>query len=234
MGTAMVKAWPRRIRALAGWLALGLGTVFLALWIGASVPRNPGWQEAEDGIPILVETNGIHTGLVVPIVTPEKDWRTIFPHIQEHNRYGEITHLAIGWGEQEVFLNTPTWGDLRAATALRIAVAGGDSVMRLHPLVRPVPGPWHRALRLRPEEYARLARAIAATLPPPGPDGLRQPLTGFDPDAIHYPALGRYTLLYGCNQWVSDVLAEAGVRVGWFTPLASGVTRWFPPPNPHP
>ena len=230
----MTIRWTRLARALVGSLALAIGLAFLAMGIGASIPRNAAWQEPEGGIRILIETNGTHTGFVLPLVTEHKDWRETFPEVPHYTDRSEVTHIAMGWGEKEVFLNTPTWGDLRLTTALRIAVVGGPSVIRLHPLVRPAPGAWHRPLRLRPAEYARLVTAIEATLPSPGPDGLRQTLSSFDPEAIHYPAKGRYTLVRGCNQWVSDALAEAGVKVGWWTPLASGVTRWFPAPNPQP
>ena len=224
----------RPIRKLAAWLALGLGLVFSGIWIGASIPRNADWKEPENGILILIETNGTHTGLVVPLANAQADWRSIFPDIPAYTGHGQVTHVAFGWGEKEVFLNTPTWGDLRLTTALRIAVLGGDSVMRLHPYTHPAPGTWHRPLRLRPEEYARLAKAIVATLPPPAPGKPRQTLRGFDPEAIHYPTRGRYTLVRGCNQRVSDALAQAGVKVGWWTPFASGVTRWFPKPNQQP
>ena len=63
---------------LAG-LVLALALFALAGWIGSSIPRNRDWREPADGIEIMVGTNGVHTELVLPLVTPEKDWRAEFP-----------------------------------------------------------------------------------------------------------------------------------------------------------
>ncbi len=102
----------RWLGALAA-LPLVLGAVFLlAAWIGSSIPRNGDWTEPDDGIRILIETNGVHTGIVMPVISSEKDWRETFPSAgQPRERDGWMpTHISIGWGEKEVFLTTPTMG----------------------------------------------------------------------------------------------------------------------------
>lgn len=235
----MTRALPW-LRRFVLWPLAVIATIFtlylLAAWLGSAIPRNSGWTEPdaarEAGIEIMVETNGVHTGIVMPIVSDVKDWRTTFPSAALPTPSGELpTHVAIGWGEREVFLNTPTWGDLRAATALRVAFTGGDVVMRVGHYVRPAPSEYHRPLRLRPDEYARLVREIEATLPPLPPGQTRVSHDSFEMGARNYDARGRYTLLNTCNQWVSDALAEAGVRMGWWTPLAGGVMKWVPEPG---
>jgi Protein of unknown function (DUF2459) len=47
---------------------------------------------------------------------------------------------------------------------------------------------------------------------------------------VFYTAQGRYSALNTCNSWTRDRLAEAGVRVGRWTPFAGGVMRWFAAP----
>ncbi len=219
-------------RWLAGLAALPVAIVVLFLlsaWIGSSIPRNSGWTEPRDGITIMVETNGVHTGIVMPVVSPVKDWRETFPSAGETRADGRMpTHVAIGWGEKEVFLNTPTWGDLKASTALRIVLRGGEGLMRVGHYVRPAPSEFHRPVTLRPEEYARLVGRIEAALPPLEPGATRTTYQSFEQGARNYDALGRYTLANTCNQWVGDVLAHAGIEMGLWTPLAGGVMRWIP------
>ncbi len=223
------------------WLSGGLAAIILlfllAAWIGSTIPRNSGWTEpdaeAEASIEIMVETNGIHTGIVMPVTSPVKDWRETFPSTAEPAPQGELpTHVAIGWGEKNVLLNTPTWADLEVATALRIAFAGGEGLMRVGHYTRPAPSEYHRPLRLRPEEYARLVERVEATLPPLPPGTARITHDSFERGARNYDATGRYTLANTCNQWVSDTLAHAGIRTGWWTPLAGGVMKWVPRPRP--
>ena len=220
---------------LTGGLSALVLLFALAGWIGSAIPRNSAWTEpspTEPHVEVMVETNGLHTGIVVPVVTQAKDWRTVFPSAaRPAPPWGvEPTHLAFGWGEREVFLNTPTWADLSPGTALRVVTTGGDGLLRVGHYLRPAPSDFHRPLRLRPEEYRRLVMAIQATLPPSPPGQDRAAYTSYELGSLYYDALGRYTAWNTCNQWVSDTLAIAGVRTGLWTPFAGGVMKWVPPP----
>jgi uncharacterized protein (TIGR02117 family) len=217
----------RLARAILGWLALLLGAYFLAGWIGSSIPRNPGWQEAEaGGVEIMVETNGVHTALVLPLVTPQKDWRQDFPAADVADPSQPYTHVAISWGEREVFLNTPTWSDLSPSTVLRIVTTGGESLLHVAHYVRPAPDETIRPLRLSEAEYARLVRRIETRVAKR--EGRRR-YPGYGRDDVFYDAPGIYTPVETCNQWTGNVLAGAGVRMGRWTPFAGGVMKWVPP-----
>ncbi|MEZ5744424.1 MAG: TIGR02117 family protein [Sphingomonadaceae bacterium] len=214
-------------RVAFGWLLLGAGLFMLAGWIGSSIPRNPGWNEAESGIDILVESNGVHTSLILPAQTRWRDWYRDFPpgHTGAPNR--AYTHVSIGWGEREVFLNTPTWANLSPWTVLRILGADGEGMMHVAHYVRPASGERTRPLRLSPAQYQRLVAKIETLLPPPG----ARKYPGYGDSDAFYETGGRYSYTNTCNQWTSDVLAAAGVQTGWWTPFAGGVMKWFPEPG---
>ncbi|MCP9223017.1 DUF2459 domain-containing protein [Erythrobacter sp. LQ02-29] len=220
---------------LALWLTGGLSAAILlfllAAWIGSSIPRNRAWVEPEDGVTIMVESNGFHTGIVLPVVTAQKDWRADFPFLRDPLPGGDLpTHIDVGWGEREVFLNVPSWSDLKAQTVLRIVTEGGPGLLRVVPFARPAPGEDWRPLRLRPAEYARLVRRIEAALPPVAPGAGRVAYTSYQANARNFDATGRYTLGNTCNQWVGDTLAAAGVEMGRWTPFAGGVMKWITRP----
>ncbi len=71
---------------------------------------------------------------------------------------------------------------------------------------------------MRPDEYRRLVAQIEAALPPQHPGQPRRSYESYEVGARHYDARGRYTATNTCNQWVGDVLAEAGVKIGYWTP----------------
>ena len=219
----------RLIGRAALWFALALCSAaalfLLTAWIGSSIPRNAGWRQPSDGIEIMVETNGVHTALVLPAVTPERDWRAAFPvsDVAEPDR--NYTHVSISWGEKEVFLNTPTWADLSPVTVLRILGIGGDGLLHVAHYVRPAPGADIRPLRLTREQYRRLVAQIDGLAP--AAEMTRYP--GYGDHDVFYDAPGRYTSRNTCNQWTSDTLAAAGVETGWWTPLSGGVMKWVPP-----
>jgi len=223
------------IGGLLGALVLLVGGFFFSAWIGSSIPRNSDWVQAETGIPIMVETNGYHTGIVMPVATPTKDWRATFPSAAQPMADGRLpTHVSVGWGDREVFLTVPTWGDLKASTALRIATRGGPAVMRVAHYHRPAGGPNHRWIVLREEEYARLVAEVEKALPSIEDPRNRVSHESFDPLARVYDSTGHYTLGNTCNQWVGDTLAAAGIEMGLWTPLAGGVMKWIPESGPRP
>ena len=225
MAAPALRQIARRFWRACGWLALVPVCYFLAGWVGSSLPRNADWREPERGVEIMIETNGVHTAIVMPLVTPQKDWRAEFP-VSDIAVPGEAyTHVSISWGEREVFLNTPTWADLSSLTVLRIVSIGGQGVLHVAHYVRPAPDSTIRPLRLSAADYTRLVRRIEREVPR---SGLRRTYRGYGGDDVFYDGRGRYTAIHTCNQWTSDMLAAAGVRIGWWTPFAGGVMKWVP------
>jgi uncharacterized protein (TIGR02117 family) len=214
-------------RRVLAWLALLAGLFVLAGWIGSAIPRNNGWTQPDRGIEIRVETNGVHTAIVMPLVTPQKDWRADFPASDLPASGLAYTHVSVSWGERAVFLETPTWADLSPLTALRAAI-GSDGLLHVAHYVRPAPGENHRLLRVTPEQYAALVEAIETQVLPAR---TREVLEGYEAWDVFYTAPGTYHLGNSCNQWTSDMLAAAGIRTGLWTPFAGGVMKWVPRPG---
>ncbi|WP_128892802.1 DUF2459 domain-containing protein [Erythrobacter sp. HKB08] len=215
-----VVLWP-----IAALLAATL-LYFLAAWVGSSIPRNSGWTEPSTGVEIMVEDNGVHTAIIMPLVSEQVDWRAHFPLTDLARPDAGYTHVSVSWGEHNVFLNTPTWADLSLSTALG-AATGGDVLTHAAFYVRPAASPSHRRLTISEETYARLVEAV---LKRSQTGGEKRALPGYAAYDAFYPAPGTYHLGNTCNQFVSDALAEAGIRTGWWTPMAGGVMKWVPLP----
>ena len=216
-----------RVGAWALAVLIGLFVLFLmAAWIGSAIPRNLGWTEPDSGIEIMIETNGVHTAIVMPLVTPQKDWRADFPAGDVDDSQRAYTHVSVSWGEREVFLNTPTWADITVSTAIG-AIISGDSLLHVAHYVRPAPGADLRPLVISPSQYARLVAAVERQIVLPDK---RTMYHGYFGNDVFYDAPGTYHLGNTCNQWTSDTLATAGIRVGLWTPLEGGVMKWIPEP----
>ncbi|WP_235534994.1 TIGR02117 family protein [Sphingomonas sp. Leaf339] len=210
-----------------GRLLLAIGgvlTAYLAAGaIGGAIPTNGDWRPAANGVTIFVETNGIHTGIIVPKLAAGIDWRPIArPEHLADPRYAGFDHLAIGWGERAFYLGTPTWADVRPATILTAAIGSDDTLMHVEHLPRPVPGKDVRTVVLSIAQYRRLAAFIAASFAPGG--GHRAGYAGYD---AFYTATGRYDAIRTCNAWTGNALAVAGVRVGMWTPFPATVMQWL-------
>ncbi|MFN2100493.1 DUF2459 domain-containing protein [Altererythrobacter sp. MF3-039] len=207
-------------------LLLALGLFVLAGWIGSSVPRNGDWTEPESGIEIMAATNGVHTELVLPLVTPQKDWRREFPASDLEHQDRPYTHISVSWGQRDVFLNTPTWADLKPITVWH-AITGSEALMHVSHYVRPAPGENFRPITLRADEYIRLVEAIEAQSLPAEE---RAKYPGYYSQDVFYETGGSYHVGNTCNQWTGDMLAAAGVKIGLWTPFSGGVMKWVERP----
>lgn len=220
---------PRILKALRITLAAIASVIaafLLIAWIGSSLPRNGGWTQPDQGVQIMVETNGVHTAIVLPLVNHIKDWRSQFPASDLADPASPYTHVSVSWGEREVFLETPTWADLSPLTVLRILFSGGDGILHVAQYVRPAPADDIRPLRISEDQYRHLVRRIERSVPPLP----RHVHAGYGSYDVFYETTGRYTLANTCNQWTADTLAAAGVRMGRWTPFAGGVMKWVPWP----
>ena len=102
--------WLKRVALLS----LGIvGLYLVAALIGSHLPANPDWAETPDGIIIYVETNGHHTGIVVPVAAAGIDLSLTFRPTDLGDKRLAGNWLAIGWGDRNFYLNTRTWADLR-------------------------------------------------------------------------------------------------------------------------
>lgn len=214
----------------ARWIAAGLVILLLgyatAGLVGGSIPVNGGWVQARTGVRVLIEDNGIHTGLVMPVRAAGVDWSGVFPARDIADpRYAAFDHVAVGWGDRAFYVETPTWADFSPHTALRAIVGSSRVVLHVEHIAAPAIGANVRAIILTPDEYRRLADFVRGSL---GPGG--KVANGYDADDAFYDATGRYSAIVSCNEWTGHALRHAGIRVGAWTPFPVTVMSWFPPP----
>lgn len=196
--------------------------------IGGAIPANRGWTEPGTGVRIFVESNGVHTGLVLPVAAAGIDWRDLLRASDIADpRYAAHRWRSFGWGEREFYLETPTWGDVRPSTVLAAAIGSDETLMHVAYIAEPVPGDAVHAITLRPAEYRRLAAFIRGSF---RIERGRRPTHrhGYGASDAFYEGLGRYDAITTCNAWTGDALRHAGVRVGAWTPFPETVLRWFP------
>ncbi len=191
---------------------------------GSLIPANSGWREAERGVTIFVRTNGVHTWIMVPAAEAGVDWRPLAPpeHIRDPRYAGD--YLAIGYGNREFYLNTPTWGDLSPRTALAATFGRGPSLVHVEHERRPRTDEYQRPIVLTVPEYRKLSAHIRKSFEVDGA-GRTKPLLGrgYGPADVFYEARGRYDAHRTCNEWTGEALRAAGIRTGIWTPFSESI-----------
>ncbi len=215
------------LRILA-WPALIAGLYFLAALAGSLIGVNTNWREGDTGVQIFVETNGVHTALVLPKRAAGHDWSALVSasHLRDPSLTGD--HLSFSWGHRQFYLETQSWGDIKASTLTGVILGSDETLIHVYHLTRVQEGPYLRALIITDEQYQQLVKLIEDKFLFNANGGQPAPIPGYGNHDIFYEATGRYTIINTCNTWTGDMLAAIGVRVGAWTPLAGGVMRWFP------
>lgn len=227
-GSANLRAMKRALKiagwAAAGFLAVPLLYLLAALLLGA-IPANRGWHEAASGVRIFIRTNGVHTWIMVPKVTADMDWRPLVPgeHLKDP-RWGNGNYVALGYGNREVYLNTPTWADLKLKDAFSAAFGSGPALMHADHDHDPQPSADQRPLTLRRDEYRRLVAYMKASFRYDA-DGRTVPVLGrgYGPSDMFYESPGTYSAVLTCNEWTGRALRAAGVRTGLWTPFPQSI-----------
>jgi len=214
-------------RLLLAVLAVPLAYIALIPILGL-VPVNAGWREAQSGIVIFVNTNGVHTGIGMPMHNALMDWRPYAPpeHLREPIAAG---YLFVGYGHRGFYLDTPSWAKVSLSTALEAGIGTGEALIHVDHVVAPGEGPEQKALTLSGEEYSRLVAYVRARFRQ-GADGRTIPVLGrgYGAHDMFYEADGGYSALLTCNEWTGRALRFAGVRMGLWTPLEQGVMWHLP------
>ena len=212
------------LRLFAGLFAVPV-TYFLTALILGLVPVNFGWREASAGITIYVRTNGVHTWIMMPKVNEAFDWRPFAPPGHLGNpRFGAGDHIAIGYGNRDFYLNTPTWADLTLSNAFAAFFGGGRTLLHVEHDHQPQPNEYQRPITLTRAEYDRLTRFISRRFQLDA-QGRPIPLLGrgYNDWDMFYEANGGYSFVLTCNEWTGRALRSAGVRTGLWTPLEQSV-----------
>jgi uncharacterized protein (TIGR02117 family) len=193
----------------------------VAALIGSLVAVSRGWTEPAEGTTIYIADNGIHADIIMPVEAQGLDWRLLIPKSDFAAPPPDARWIAFGSGERRVYLDTPTWWDIRPRTIWG-ALAGGKRVVH----VEYVPSPSYaiREIRLRPEEYRRLWAAVRADFAlDRGGRPQRIDHHGYGPADAFYRATGKANAVRTCNAVVADWLRLAGVKTSLWPPFVNGL-----------
>ena len=215
-------------RRLIALLLSPIGLYFAAAGVLSHVPVNRDWREPVEGVTIYLASNGVHTGIVVPMTSAGIDWRRRIRPSDLPNSALVGRWLLFAWGDRDFYRNTPTWADVRFGTAVSALIGSGQTLIHVDHFDDFYADADMRPLRLTTEEYARLAQFIEDSFAETGDVS-----AGYGARDVFYTGRGRYSALRTCNVWTGHALKAAGVRTAVWSPFADGIMRWadVPPPG---
>lgn len=203
---------------IAGLLLI-LILLYLAAAFGLStISVKP--QHNGNDITLYLISNGVHVDIAMPLQNEVFDWTTLVSPTDTLSGSPNARYLAIGWGERNFYLNTPTWSDLTASTALQ-ALSGMNQTL-MHVSFYPAIQENERIVRfaVSREQYRQLSQHIQQQFVLSNQRAIALPNVHYHQNDAFYPAHGRYHLFNTCNSWVNRQLKNSQIEAIVWTPFA--------------
>ncbi len=227
-GWQFVVRWSTRF----GFLVGGLFLTYLLISLIGLLPVNNNFIPDPAGVEIFVFSGEFHSDIILPLQSGTQDWTTDFPSSDFQLDPYEATHVAIGWGERNFYLHTPTWSDLKISTAAKALLIPSDTVMHVEMTVRPEYGDRYRSVQVSQTQYESITAFVNQSFARDENGNVRQieneRYGNYD---AFYEAHGKYHAFRTCNCWVGEAMRAGGIRVGRFTPLPKSVFLYLDSEN---
>ena len=207
-------------------LLIGLYFLLAVIFSGVIVNKN---QDQPKELAVYIATNGFHTDIVMPVKTETLDWSEKIKFSDTKSKDSFQNFVAVGWGNEDFFINIPSWAELKLSIAVKAALGIGPSAIRAAFLKSVEEDESCRKIELSESQYVDLVNFIESYFKKDSLGNfinISTPNTyGYD-DAF-YEAKGRFTPFFTCNTWANSALKSAGLRSCLWTPFQSGIFRIF-------
>jgi len=210
-------------RFLLGLIAFILLYLLFA-WLLPFWKVNSSFTSASNGVEIYIQSNGVHTDIVMPIKSEQINWDELLPYSDFVNVSSDYKYVAVGWGDKGFFLDTPTWDDLTFATAFKAAFGLGTTAMHItYKYKTPRLTASCKKIIITKEQYQKLIVGILESFELKSEKPVWINHAGYTQQDCFYEAKGRYSMFKTCNVWTGNTLKAAEIKIGLWTPMESGI-----------
>ncbi len=165
---------------------------------------------------VHISSNGMHIDLIMPTAVLPSDF------VSHLSPKPTTQYYAIGWGDKGFYLDTPTWAELKASTAMTAMLMKSPTAMHVTQF-QELQDHWV-PIQVCREQITILNKHITSTFES---DANGHPIeimgAGYTPDDRFYEAHGNYTGIKTCNIWVSQGLKKASIKTSRWSPFVFGI-----------
>ncbi|MCH2490885.1 MAG: DUF2459 domain-containing protein [Flavobacteriales bacterium] len=169
---------------------------------------------------IYLHTNGVHLNIIVPIAQMDTLLLSNLKH-KENDVY-----LGFGWGDENFYINTPTWSDLTINNAFKAMFLKSPTLLHItryqekrHNWVQ---------IEVSESEFEQLSLYLLNTFQTneQGEKIILEDM-GYTATDDFYKAKGNYTCFNTCNSWVNTGFKESGLKACLWTPFDFGLLNKY-------
>lgn len=175
-------------------------------------------------IPVYILSNGVHTDIVLPLKNEIKDWSTQISYLDTKAKDSIRLNLAFGWGDKGFYLDTPTWTDLKASTAVKAITGLSSSAMHITFYGDLKENENCKKFFISENQYQSMIHYIENSFALDNSNKMQRIGThSYGKYDIFYEAKGSYNLFYTCNTWANQALKAGKQRAALWTVLDKGI-----------
>lgn len=229
----MLKVFKKIAKILLRTILFVAGFFLLYLLAAVTLPyiavNKDAATQGADGYEMYILSNGVHTDLVLPLRTVDKDWTKQLSFEHTVSKDSNMQYVGFGWGDKGFYLETPTWADLKASTAIKAMFFMSSSAMHVT---------FHQEMQLNDhckkvwiskENYRLLVAFIDQSFQKTDKgEYLYIPGHAYEQNDGFYEALRTYNLFYTCNTWANNGLKSAHLKACLWTPQDKGILYHYP------
>ena len=169
---------------------------------------------------IYLNTNGVHLDIVIPIENIDS---LVLSEIK-HSRNEK--YLSFGWGDENFYINTPTWGDLTFNNAFSAMFLKSSTLMHVT-RYKQERSNWIE-IKVTKSELQKLNSYLFDTFEI-DENGLKIILKnkGYSSIDDFYKSKGSYSCFKTCNSWVNIGFKESGLTSCVWTPFDFGLMNKY-------
>lgn len=169
---------------------------------------------------IYLSTNGVHLDIVIP----KENLDSMLLLGVKHD--GNDHYLSFGWGDENFYLNTPTWGDLTFNNAFRAVFLKGTTLMHIT-RYKGKSTDWVE-IKISESELEKLNAYLQHTFKIQA-NGMKIILEnqGYSSRDDFYKAKGSFSCFKTCNSWVNRGFKESGLKSCLWTPFDFGLLKKY-------
>ena len=217
--SGMVKALKKILKAVLFLLLIPVAYLlisFTLMWITVNGDR----PDPDPFGSVFLTTNGVHLGIVIH----EDQMDSLLS--AGLKKGPDDRYMSFGWGDENFYLNTPTWSDLTFANAVKALFVKSPTLIH----VTRYPNLQNRWVEIpvSKAELEQLNAYILATfaLSENGDMTLLEG-EGYTMRDDFYKAEGNYTLFKTCNTWVNTGFKQSGLKACYWTPFDFGLMKKY-------
>ena len=169
---------------------------------------------------IYLNSNGVH----LDIILPAKNINSTLSKGIVHNE--KDVFIGFGWGDENFFINTPTWSDLTFTNAFRALFLKSTSLMHVN-RYHSIQSNWIE-IKISSAELHKLNTYILSSFRTNSKgEIIILENQGYSSSDNFYKATGSYSCFKTCNTWANSAFRYSGLKSCYWTPFDFGLTNQY-------